>query len=231
LTRLRYIPPWSSTAIQEPLAFADNPLAEELHLRDKFVVQYSGNMGLWHDMDSIVQAAAKLADQPHIHFVFIGGGMRRKQAQELAARLELNNITWLDFFPKERLAESLTCCHAALVSLRCGLEGVAVPSKLYGILASGRAVIAQVPAASEIALVVEEERCGLVVEPGDVDALAAAIQTLACDKAATEAMGSRAFAAYQQKYTLQQAVDHFRQLWSEDSAPDPVATQQASLTR
>lgn len=218
-----YLPHWSSTVIPQPLDFAANPVAAELGLQDKFVVQYSGNMGLWHDINTIVQAAYMLQARPDIQFLMIGGGIRRDEARELAQQLRLSNITWLDFFPKERLAESLTCCHAALVSLRAGLEGIAVPSKLYGILASGRAVLAQVPANSEIAYVVDEERCGLVVEPGSAQELAQAILTLADSPNSAIEMGRSAFAAYREKYTLEQAVEHFRALWADEPVPQPVS--------
>ena len=226
-----YLPHWSSTAISQPLDFAANPVAAELCLQGKFVVQYSGNMGLWHDINTIVQAASMLQARSEIQFLMIGNGIRRNEAMELAQQLQLKNITWLDFFPKDCLAESLTCCHAALVSLRAGLEGIAVPSKLYGILASGRAVLAQVPANSEIAYVVKEERCGLVLEPGSAQDLAQAIRTLADRPNTAIAMGRSAFAAYRDKYTLEQAVEHFRALWADEPVPQPVSHTPVLSTR
>jgi glycosyltransferase involved in cell wall biosynthesis len=220
-----YLPHWSSTTIQQPLDFAANSIATEYSLHGKFVVQYSGNMGLWHDINTIVLAASRLLARPDIHFLMVGDGIRRKDAEELAQKLQLTNISWLNFYPKERLPESLTCCHAALVSLRHGLEGVAVPSKLYGILASGRAVVAQVPALSEIAMVVEEEQCGIVVTPADINALVQAIVTIADDPVLALQMGKRAFAAYQNKYTLEQAVTHFQSLWADEPQLQVTASQ------
>lgn len=211
-----YIPHWSSVEVPEPQPFATNELARELGLQEKFVVQYSGNMGMWHDMESFVRAAERLRHQGNIHFLFIGKGARRQAAQELSESLNLRNITWLDFMPRSQLAQSLACCHVALISLRQGLEGVAVPSKLYGILASGRAIVAQVPRESEVAYAVTEEECGLVVEPDNVDQLVQALQRLAGDEAMVTSMGQRAFAAYKSKYTVEQAVAAFRKLWQLD---------------
>jgi colanic acid biosynthesis glycosyl transferase WcaI len=215
--RIVYIPPWSVAEPDTPLPFEQNALAHTLGLADKFVVQYSGNMGLLHDIESLVHAAARLRGDPHIHFLFIGKGRRRRGAETLARSLNLTNITWLDFVPREQLPETLSCCHAALVSMRDGMEGVAVPSKLYGILAAGRAVIAQVPAGSEIAMVVEEEACGLVVPPGDIERLVDTIRTLAADRVAVDQMSARAYAAYRAKYTIDQAVQSFKRMWGFDT--------------
>lgn len=211
--RISYVPHWSAVEMDRVVSFESSPLAAQLGISGKFVVQYSGNMGLWHDTDTIIRAAEKLQCDEHIHFLFIGDGMRRRSSEEMARRLGLRNVTWLDYMPKERLAETLTCCHAALISLREGLQGAAVPCKLYGILASGRAVIAQVPEGSEVSSTVQEENCGVVVPPGSAEGLAQAIRDLAADPEKAASMGARAFAAYRSKYTLDQAVETFRQLW------------------
>jgi glycosyltransferase involved in cell wall biosynthesis len=166
----------------------------------------------------LVRAAELLRDEPHIHFLFIGKGMRRTGAEALTHSLKLTNITWRNFLPREQLPESLVNCDAALISFRSGLEGTAVPSKLYGILASGRPVIAQVPAASEVAYTVDEERCGVVVPPGDAAALASAIKVLAADPDATRAMGERARAAYDAKYSIEHAANAYAAMWGEQTS-------------
>ncbi|HET8644735.1 MAG TPA: glycosyltransferase family 4 protein, partial [Vicinamibacteria bacterium] len=203
--RIVFFPCWS------PVEWPRRPPVESafsarLGLEGKVIVQYSGNMGLWHDMVTLVDAAARCGDDPGIHFLFVGNGVRRREAQARARDLGAGNITWMDLAPPQDLADLLRCCHLALVSLRAGLAGVAVPSKLYGILAAGRAVVAQVPDDSEVAAVVREEACGVVVPPADVDALAAAIRRLAADEAERTAMGERAFAAYAGKYARARAA-------------------------
>lgn len=206
-----YIPHWAPEDVERPPE-ASGDWRQELGLEGKFVVQYSGNMGLWHDIDTLVRAAALLTARTDIHFVFIGKGMRRAGAERLAQELGLRNIMWQEFIPREDLAESLRQCDVALISMRDGLAGVAVPSKLYGILASGRPAVAQAPADSEVARVVAEEGCGFVVSPGDADSLAAAIVTLADNSALVEEMGARARAAYDSKYTIDRASTRFRAL-------------------
>jgi glycosyltransferase involved in cell wall biosynthesis len=210
--QIEYIPNWSLTTTDLPTRFAENKMAIDLGIQDKFIVQYSGNMGLWHDIDTFVQAAAKLQNNSHIQFLFIGNGMRQRQAQQLSQELELNNIIWMDFVPTDKLNISLTCAHIALISLNSGLEGIAVPCKLYGILGSGRAILAQVPVKSEIAYVIQEENCGFVVVPGDVNGLVDKIELLSINPQLTSEMGANAFNAYKNKYTSERVASQFQQL-------------------
>jgi glycosyltransferase involved in cell wall biosynthesis len=212
--RIVCIPHWSVMDQESPLAFEQCALAQSLGLLGKFVVQYSGNMGLWHDIEIFVRAAAVLQHVPEIQFLFIGSGMRRAGAEALSKQFKLRNITWKSFVPKEQLRDSLACCHMSLVSMREGLTGIAVPCKIYGILASGRAMLAMAPAQTEVARVVEEEQCGVVVEPGNLEQLVATIQRLYADRVLTAGMGRNAFRAYKTKYTLEQATSTFEQVWS-----------------
>lgn len=210
--KIEYIPNWSLTTSAKPISFGQNDLAHKLEIQSKFVVQYSGNMGLWHDIDTFIRAAASLNNNPDIQFLFIGNGIGQKQAQELAQQLHLTNIIWMDFVPTEQLNTSLTCAHVALISLNSGLEGIAVPCKLYGILASGRAIVAQVPQKSEIAYVIEEEECGFVVPPGDVDGLVVKIEQLFADRDLTNKMGENSFLAYKSKYTIESITKQFQSM-------------------
>jgi colanic acid biosynthesis glycosyl transferase WcaI len=111
------------------------------------------------------------------------------------------------------LPDSLACSSVAVISQREQLVGIAVPCKLYGILASGRAVIAAVPERSEVAIVVLEEDCGVVVPPSDPGAVAAAIQTLATSPSTVTAMADRAFSAYRHKYSLAATCQRFWSHW------------------
>lgn len=210
--KIEYIPNWSITPTNTFTPFEKNDLARELEIQAKFVIQYSGNMGLWHDIDTFVRAAAQLKTNPDIQFLFVGNGIRQQKAHQLAQELELTNIIWMDFVPKEKLSASLTCAHIALISLNTGLEGIAVPCKLYGILGSGRAILAQVPATSEVAYTIIEEKCGFVIPPGDVAGLVSRIKQLESDRDLISIMGTRSFQAYKSKYTIETIAKQFKQM-------------------
>jgi colanic acid biosynthesis glycosyl transferase WcaI len=211
--RLVLFPNWSPFDQSSPPALAESHLAHRLDLSGKFVIQYSSNMRLWHDIETIVEAAALLADLPNVRFLMIGGGRRKTEAMKRAAERGVGSITWLDFQPRVSLSDSLACASVALISQRNGLEGMAVPCKLYGILASGRAIVAAVPQDCEVAHVIREHQCGIVVPPDDPQALAAAIRLLASSHDDVRSMGSRAFAAYRERYSLAAARSRYWQEW------------------
>lgn len=213
--RVIYIPHWSSFVADKIPPTEQTRLFLRLGLNGKFIVQYSGNMGLWHEMGIIVRAAALLRAHGDIHFLMIGGGMRKKEAVALAEELNLQNIAWLPLQEKESLVDSLCCSHVALISQREGTTGVAVPCKLYGILASGRALIAMVPKGSEIDRVIGEEQCGVALNAARPEDLADAILELSRNSERLHAFGKNAYAAYQTKYSIATAVERYMALWSD----------------
>lgn len=205
-SEIEYLPHWSSTENDsEPICFHDSKFVSDWSIEDSFVVQYSGNMGIWHDMITIVKAAERLKEVKNIKFLFIGGGIKLTEAKNLAAELECDNILWKEFVDHSLLDHSLAASHVSLVSLQQNLEGVAVPCKLYGILGSGRSTIAIVPRESEVAYTVLEANCGIHVSPGDDADLARQIKYLAKDKSIVSLMGQNAINVFNKKYTINSA--------------------------
>lgn len=213
-SRIEYIPHWSAVEMPEPMAICESKFWQSWALDGKFVVQYSGNMGLWHDMDTFVDAAALLKSERDVQFIFIGGGIRKEHAKARAAELGCDNIAWKPFVALDELTDSLSASHVALLSLKNHLKGVAVPCKFYGILASGRAVLALVPADSEIDIAIREHECGEVIEPGDAAGLAKAVLKMRDDAMRVQRLSNNAFAAYKRHYTLDQAEQSFDRLLS-----------------
>ena len=151
----------------------DNFLRKKWGLEGKFVVLYSGNIGYLHEFDTIISAADFLAKEglKEIVFVFIGEGIKKNYIEEKAREKGLNNILFFSYQPREMLTYSLGLADVSLVTLEKGFEGMVVPSKIYGILASGRPVIAVVGGESEIVEIIREGNCGEVVKIGDYQAL------------------------------------------------------------
>lgn len=182
---------WADTQAIVPSA-KDNPFARKHGLHDRFVVLHAGNIGLSQNLDMVIDAAAALKSRADIVFVFIGDGNRRLALLAAARERHLDNVKFLPFQPRDQLRWTYASSDVCLVSLKPGLAGYIVPSKLYPILAAGRPYIAAVESVSEVAAVTERHRCGVLVDAGDASALASAIVRLADAKQECEAMGARA---------------------------------------
>ncbi len=204
---LTYLPHWSASENPRPIDFVDSNCARELNLLDKFVVQYSGNMGIWHDMKTFVRAAKLLEDNDNIVFLFVGDGVKKQSARKLADELNVRNIIWKDFVPFDQLPDSLAGCHVSLISLRDGLEGVAVPCKFYGILESERCVLALVPVKSEIAMAIDDDDTGFHIKPGEHQELVEKIRLLSEKSELVNVKAKNARRAYENKYSLESAVN------------------------
>jgi colanic acid biosynthesis glycosyl transferase WcaI len=173
----------------------DNAFAREHGLADRFVLMHSGNIGLSQNLEVLIEAASRLTSRDRLVIAVVGDGAKREHLACAAGRRGLTNIRFFPYTPKARLHESFAAADAFLVSLKPGLEGYIVPSKVYGILAAGRPYIAAVDPSSEVAAIARDYGCGLEATAGDPDALAAAIAQMYDNPDATRAMGERARAA------------------------------------
>lgn len=206
---VRVIHNWADGGKVAPIPREDNPLRSAWGLRDRFVVGYSGNMGRAHDFEGILAACETLRARPDIVFLFIGDGPQRKRIADETARRSLSNVRFQPYQPRELLAQSLCTADVHLVTLKPNLEGLALPSKFYGIAAAGRPAIAIGDPDGEIARIVKSENCGIVVKAGDVEALVAAIERLSGDAESVRLMGSRARRAFERRFDLPLALGHW----------------------
>jgi colanic acid biosynthesis glycosyl transferase WcaI len=170
----------------------DNAFSRAHGLHDRFVLMHSGNIGLSQNLDLLVDAADRLRSRERLVIAVVGDGARRGALEAMAAARGLTNMRFFPYQPKELLHESFATADAFLVSLKSGLEGYIVPSKLYGILAAGRPFVAAVDPTCEVASIAIEHRCGVVASPGDAGALATAIAALCDDPSAARQMGDNA---------------------------------------
>ena len=154
----------------------DNEWAREHGLADEFVVMHAGNVGLLQDIETFVDAAE---GAPEVRFVIVGEGANKEPLTERAAAKGLRNVTFLPRQPRESLDQLLASADAHIVALMPGLAGLMEPSKLYGVLAASRPVLAGMEERTEAAQVVALCDCGVISTPGDPDSLVAAIRRLA----------------------------------------------------
>jgi colanic acid biosynthesis glycosyl transferase WcaI len=171
-----------------------DPLVQEIRCGFPFVALHAGNLGFYGAWDTLLKAASMLRNE-NAGLVFIGDGANRA-ALAAAAAAQVSggapNVRFLPFRPFEQLPHVMVAGDVHIVTVKRGLEGIVVPSKLYSILAAGRPVLAVAAPQSDAARIVVESGCGLAADPDDPAAVAAAIRELRRDPARLADMGRRA---------------------------------------
>ncbi len=208
--RLATIHNWADERAMPPGECGQSELRFRWDWQDRFVVMYSGNMGLAHEFDTVLDAASILRDRPEVLFAFIGEGPRRKGVEEEARSRGLQNVSFKPYVPRERLCQSLKAGDLHLITLRKGMPGLLVPSKIYGILAAGRPTLYIGPNEGEISDIVETGRCGVRVDNGDAEAAAEEILRYAEDDELRQEHGRRARELFEERFTKEQALEAFR---------------------
>ena len=178
------IPNWCDDETIRPVARNENPLRKQLDLDDRFVVQYSGNIGRTHGLETIAEAAKILQDQGHTEILWLicGDGGSRQSFEERCRQLQLQNIRFEDFFARNQLANSLSCGDVGIISFIPGMSGISVPSRMYNFFAAGRPVIGVTENDSELAMTLTEFDVGWVVAPDDPAQLAKCVLEIYRDR-------------------------------------------------
>jgi len=165
-----------------------DPVVQEIRSGFPFVALHAGNLGFYGAWSTLLEAAKILCNE-NTGLVFIGDGANRPKLEASAA--DSPNVRFLPFRPFEQVQHVMMAGDIHIVTVRRGLEGVVVPSKLYSILAAGRPVLAVAAANSDAARIVCESGCGIAADPDDPAAVAAAIRALRSDPARLAEMGRR----------------------------------------
>ena len=177
------------TSFPSTMPAQDDPIVQEIRCGFSFVAVHAGNLGFYGAWDTLLKAAEILRNE-NAGLVFIGDGANR--AAMRTATLNGANVRFLPFRPADQVPHVMMAGDLHIVTVRRGLEGVVVPSKLYGILAAGRPVLAVADAKSDAARIVIESGSGTVADPDDPAAVAAAIRELRDNAPRLAEMGRRA---------------------------------------
>ncbi|MDB2358275.1 glycosyltransferase family 4 protein [Opitutales bacterium] len=209
---IQVIPPWPMDDYLKTVAHSENSFRKEQSWEDKFVVMYSGNHSLVHPLDTILDAAKMLKDDPRFVFVFIGGG-RGKEIVDARLRAQLSaasNIISLPYQPLDQIRFSLSAADLHVVSLGNEMSGIVHPCKIYGALSIGRAVLTLGPEESYLSDITGENEVGWSIRHGDVDSAVAALKK-AEDQThkEREAMGLRAQHIATEKFSRKKILNEF----------------------
>jgi glycosyltransferase involved in cell wall biosynthesis len=208
--KLRVIDNWADAKAIVPKPTGVSALRRRLGFSDKFVVCYSGNLGRAHEFDTLLAAADALRLDTSIVFLMIGGGARMEALRLAVSGRGLDNFHFLPYQPREELEDSLAAADLHLISLLPALEGLIMPSKLYGILAAGRPLVFIGDSEGDIARIIRCGDCGVTIEVNAHQDLVRSILRLKSDPQSCVAMGERARGLLLSRYSLDKAVEQWK---------------------
>ncbi len=217
-SRIEMIHPWSnpdefgSGENQLDVVASRNKFRMDWGIGDRFVIEYSGNYGLGHDVDTVARAMLRTKDDDSLRWVIVGDGIMKPSIVSFVNEHRIANVIFQPYQPRSLLGPLIQLGDIHLVLMMPGYEGIILPSKLYGILAAGRPAVFVGPAGSEVARVIEREHCGYVVPNGDDARLVEVLQRLRDDPGERESLGSRGRAALQNKFSMGLACAAWRRV-------------------
>lgn len=212
--KVHVIPNWADTAHYAPRP-TDAGLASEIGLDSTFTVVYGGNLGPAQGLANVLRAAAMLAPEDGIHFVFVGTGVEHDMLVEMAGALHLRNVTFLGRKAPEEMSRYLSLGDVLLVHLRRDpLFEVTIPSKTLTYLAMGRPILGVVT--GDPADVIRDAGAGLTCAQDDPAALVDAVRRLRDMTAAQRAaMGALARQAFDKHYSAPALIDRYEVLFNQ----------------
>lgn len=213
--RVQVIPNWANSVDVVPIRAEKSQTRRRLGLERCFVLGYSGNLGRAHEFETLLGAARLLRADPEIAFLITGGGAKAAGLQDAVQTEGLVNLLFQDYQPPGLLSDSLAAADVHFVSLLPAMEGLIVPSKIYGILAAGRPAVFVGDPDGDLARLIREHRCGVTVPVGHSAQLAAELRALSNDPARLEAMGLRARELALARYTSEHAATQWLAMLAE----------------
>jgi len=144
---------------------------KKYNLENKIVIMYSGNIGLYYDLENLIEVIGRFKDRDDVVFAFVGDGTKKQDIEGYANKHELENVQFIPYQHKTDLIYSLNAGDVHWVVNAKGIKGVSVPSKLYGVMAAGKTVFGVLEKGSEARLIIEDCNCGICVEPGNYEVI------------------------------------------------------------
>jgi len=170
----------------------DQQVIQAIRGNSKFVLLHAGNLGFYGAWDTLLAAARELA-RDDISLVFVGGGAERERLKSVAAGL--SNVRFLPFFPASKIPSVLAAADAHIITVKRGLEGVVVPSKMYGILAAGKPIVAVAPEECDVVSIGARKGFCVAANPDDPAQLVQAVRRISRNPGLLRSMGASAAAA------------------------------------
>lgn len=224
-SKVEIIHNWEDEEFIQPMDKTENWFSEEHDLVDQFTILYSGNIGEFHDLETLVEAAAAFEDED-VQFLIIGEGDNKDTIVSRADDLGLHGDTvrFLPYQPWDDLPYSLTSADASVVTVKEGFEGICVSSKLYTAMAAGEPVLTIAQPDDDESRIVDTFDAGIHVAQGDTLGIVEAIETWQADPELADQQGTNARRAFEENFTTDASIDeYYRMLVGTTSPQSPDA--------
>lgn len=169
----------------------DQAVIEKIRGGSKFVLLHAGNLGFYGAWDTLVEGARRVADQG-VELVFVGDGAERARLEASCAGV--SNVRFLPFFPGSKIPSVLAAADAHVITVKRGLEGVVVPSKMYGILAAGKPIVALAPAECDVVSIGRTKGFSIAANPENAEEFAERVREMVGDEGRLRRMAEAAAA-------------------------------------
>lgn len=183
---------------------------EKYNLNDKFIIMYSGNIGLYYDLENIIKVIGKFNEREDVIFAFVGDGTVKKEIEDYATENKLSNVTFIPYQDKADLVYSLNSADIHWVVNAKGIKGVSVPSKLYGVMATGKPVLGVLDKGSEARLIVDECNCGVCTEPGNYNEIYNKIEYILNNKEKVKSLGQNGRKYLEMNLTKEVSINKYK---------------------
>ncbi len=214
LEKIVKIPNWVDVNFIKPLSKENNAFRLQHKLENKFVVLYSGNIALTQGLETLIEAANHLRGIKEIAIVIVGEEAALGKLKKYCHRQGVENVLLLPFQPRENLPLMLAAADVGVVMQKHNVISFNMPSKIQVLLASGRPIIASVPANGTAARAIKSSGGGLVVPPESPEQLAKAIVNLYSNPSKVEALGKQSRRYALDNYSLEAALDRYEELFA-----------------
>ncbi|MDJ0690432.1 MAG: glycosyltransferase family 4 protein [Xenococcaceae cyanobacterium MO_188.B32] len=214
LEKIVEIPNWVDIDFIQPLPKENNYFRRVNNLEDKFVVLYSGNIALTQGLETVIEAATHLKHIPDIAIVIVGEQKALARLKNHCSKCGASNVHLLPFQPREKLPEMLAAADVGLVVQKKNVLDFNMPSKIQVLLASGRAIIASVPATGTAASAIKKSGGGIVTPPEAPKSLAVAVEDLYNHRHKITRLGNKGRAYAEKNYAFESALDKYEKLFA-----------------
>lgn len=211
-TEISIIDNWADGKFFTPIEYSENKFIFENNLQGKFIVNYSGNIGVFQKFDSLLSVAENLRDDD-VRFIFVGDGVKKKGLEARKQEKNLNNVIFFPYQGKDILPNLQAASHLSVVHLEEEIEGYAFPSKLYTVLAAGTPVLALCRDNSRLARIIKEANCGYVFQHSNIEEIKSAILELKNNPGLIDTFRKNSRKYFDENYTLENAVDKYERIF------------------